>query len=317
MDIDLVDAVRLANTNRQRRKRLLECEQELDRRAAEDNAALRKARQRLYDEALVPFREVYQRLQHVELVELAVVERPTVGDKAGTEPRQPRKVTVPPAVRVLAGGALLFAVPLVVGHAAKAGPYLAVRTFASASTGRAIKTLHGAAARNATEAWFGRGPIGAGGGGRAAGKGLLDKIEATSASLTREVIAKWQAQALEDSQQKKARDLERREAETRMRQEEAPALHERSKDMQRVLQDLRSELVGRLPSFTTLVEACDDFARYNSRQRAEVAAAVDLDGLAVMVMNCPITDADERLTEESGRVVADAEARLQAMEAES
>ncbi|MFD6181469.1 hypothetical protein [Streptomyces goshikiensis] len=313
MDIDLVDAVRLANTNRQKRKRLLECEQELDRRAAEDNAALRKARQRLYDEALVPFREVYQRLQHVELAELAVVERPTVGDKAGTEPRQPRKITVPPAVRVLAGGALLFAVPLVVGHAAKAVPYHAVRTFASASTGRAIKTLHGAAARNATEAWFGR----AGGGGRAAGKGLLDKIEATSASLTREVIAKWQAQALEDSQQKKARDLDRREAETRMRQEEAPALHERSTDMQRVLQDLRSELVRRLPSFTTLVEACDDFARYNSRQRAEVAAAVDLDGLAVTVMNCPITDADERLTEESGRVVADAEARLRVMETES
>lgn len=38
-----------------------------------------------------------------------------------------------------------------------------------------------------------------------------------------------------------------------MRQDEAPALHERSKDMQRVLQDLRSELVRRLPSFTTLV----------------------------------------------------------------
>lgn len=315
MDIDLIDAVRLANTNRQGRKRLLECERELDRRAAEDNAALRKTRQMIYDEALVPFRDVYQRLQHVELVELAVVERPTAGDKTGTEPRQPRKITVPPAVRVLAGGALLFAVPLVVGHAAKAGPYRAVRTFASASTGRAIKTLHGAAARNATEAWFGRGPIGAGGGGRAAGKMLLDKFETTSASLTRQVIAKWQAQALEDSQQKKARDLEWREAETRMRQEEALALHERSKDMQRVLQDLRSELVRRLPSFTTLVEACDDFARYGSHQRAEVAAMVDLDGLAVRVMNCPITDADGRLTEESGRVVA--EARLRAMEAES
>lgn len=102
-----------------------------------------------------------------------------------------------------------------------------------------------------------------------------------------------------------------------MRQDEAPALHERSRDMQRVLQDLRSELVRRLPSFTTLVEACDDFARYDSRQRAEVVAMVDLDGLAARVMNCPITDADGRLTEESGRAVADAEARLRAMETES
>ncbi|WP_282090226.1 hypothetical protein [Streptomyces tendae] len=317
MAIDLVDAVRFVNTNRQRRKRLLECERELDRRAAEDNAALQGARLTLYDEALVPFRDVYQRLQHVELVELTVVERPTVGDTASIEPRQPHKITAPPAVRVLAGGVLVFAVPLVVGHAAKASAYSAVRTFASASTARAIKTLDGAAARNATEAWLGRGPIGAGGGGRAAGRRLLDKIETASASLTRDIATKWQAQALDDSQQKKARALERREAEARVRQEEAPARYERGKDMQRVLGDLRSEMVRRLPSFTTLVEACDDFARYDSRQRAEVAAMADLDGLAVRVMDCPITDADGRLTEESRRVVADAEARLRAMEAES
>ncbi|MEU9214311.1 hypothetical protein AB0D27_42165 [Streptomyces sp. NPDC048415] len=276
-----------------------------------------QARQTLYDEALVPFRDVYQRLKHVDLVELAAVEMPTVGDEVGIEPRRPRKIAVPPAVRVLAGGALLVAVPLVVGHAAKAGPYRAVQTFCSASTGRAIKTLHGAAARNAVEAWFGRGPIAAGGGGRAAGKRMLDKIETDSANLTQKVIAKWQIQALEDSRQKKTRDLDRRETKTKMRQDEAPALHERSKDMQRVLQDLRSELVRRLPSFTTLVEACDDFTQYDSRQRAEVAAMVDLDGLAVMVMNCPIIDADGRMTEESGRVVADAEASLQARETES
>ncbi|MEV7189832.1 hypothetical protein [Kitasatospora sp. NPDC093102] len=87
--------------------------------------------------------------------------------------------------------------------------------------------------------------------------------------------------------------------------------------MQLLLQNLRAEMVRRLPSFTTLVDTCDDFARYDSRRRAEVAAMVDLDGLAVRVMNCPITDADGRLTEESGRVVADAETRLREMEAES
>ncbi|MFD4231365.1 hypothetical protein [Streptomyces sp. NPDC058545] len=314
MAIDVVDAVRLVKTNRQRHKRLLECEDELDQRATEDNAALQEARQTLYDEALDPLRDVYQRLKHVNPVELAAVERPTVGERVGIEPRQPRKIAVRHAVRVLAGGALLVAVPLVVGHAAKAGPYRAVQTFGSASTGRAIKTLHGAAARNATEAWFGRGPIAAGGGGRAAGKGMLDKIETASANLTWEAITKWQSQALKDSQQKKARDLDLREMKTTMRQDEEPALHERSKEMQRVLQDLRFALVRRLPSFTTLVEVCDDFARYDSRQRAEVAAMVDLYGLAVKVMFC---DADGRLSEESGRVVADAAAGLRAMETES
>ncbi|MGW2077120.1 hypothetical protein ACWCOW_09380 [Streptomyces sp. NPDC001939] len=317
MAIDVVDAVRLVKTNRQRRKRLLECEDELDQRATKENAVLQKARQTLYDEALVPLRDVYQRLKHVNPVELAAVERPTVGDRAGIAPRQPRKIAVRPAVRVLAGIALQVAVPLAVGHAAKAGSYRAVQTFCSASTGRAIKTLHGAAARNAAEAWFARGAIAAGGGGRAAGKRMLGTIETTSANLTWEVIAKWRIQSLEDRQQKEAQGLERRETKTKMRQDEASALYERSMDMQRVLQEIRSELVRRLPSFTRLVDACDDFARYDSRQRAEVTAMVDLGGLAARVMDCPITDADGRMTEESGRVVTDAVAGLRAMDTES
>ncbi|MFD5063837.1 MULTISPECIES: hypothetical protein [unclassified Streptomyces] len=304
-------------TNRRRRKRLLECqEEELDQRDAKENAAMQKARQALYDEALVPLRDGFQCLKHVDPIELAAIERPTVDGEVGIEARRPRKGAVPAAVGVVVGGVLLgVAGPPVVGHVFKAGAYRAVRTFGSASTGRAIKRLHGAAARNATEAWFGR--VAAGGGGMAAGKGVLSTIETTSANLSREVIVKCQIQMLRDGQQKKARDLERRERKMSEKQDAAPALYERSKDMQRVLQDLRSELVRRLPSFTTLVETCDDFARYDSRRRAEVAAMVELNGLAVMVMNCPITDADGRMTEESGRVVADAESRLRAMETES
>lgn len=41
---------------------------------------------------------------------------------------------------------------------------------------------------------------------------------------------------------------------------------------------------------------------------------MELDGLAVRVMKCPITDAEGRMTEEAGRAVADAETRLRAME---
>ncbi|MFG2918269.1 hypothetical protein ACGF0D_35955 [Kitasatospora sp. NPDC048298] len=315
MAIDVVDSVRLVNTNRQRHKRLLEREEELDRRAARDNAAVQEARRRLHDEALVPFRDVFHRLKQIDPVEPATIERLAVGGEAGVEPPRLRRITVPPVVVLLAGGALQVVVPLVVGHAVKAGSYGAVRAFGSASTGTAIRTLYGAAERNAVEAWFGR--VVAGGGGKAAGQRVLTEIGKTSADLTREVVARLQSQAFEDARRRKARDLDRREAKARTRQDEAPALYERGKDMQFVLQNLRAELVRRLPSFTALVEECDDFARYDSRRRAEVAAMLDLDGLAVRVMNCPITDADGRLTEESGRVVADAEARLRALEAES
>lgn len=314
--IDVVGTVRLVNTNRQRHKRLLADEEELDRRLAGEDAAVQEARQRLHDEALVPFRDVFQRLRHIDPAEVAAIEGPTAGDEAGVGPRRPRRITVPPAVRRLAGGALVVVVPLVVGHAARAGSWHAVRIFGSASTGTANRTLHGAAARNAIEAWFAGGSIATGGGGRVAGRAVLAKIQKTSTDLMGEVAMSLHTQVLENSRRNTVRDLERREARTRARQDEAPALHERGKDMRLVLGNLRAELERRLPSFTALVEECDDFARYDPRRRAEVAALIDLDGLAVRVVNCPITDADGQLTEESGRVVADAEARLRALEAE-
>ncbi|MEW2621551.1 hypothetical protein [Streptomyces sp. NPDC048106] len=318
MAIDIAETVRLrlAKTNRQRDKRLLDCQEKLDRRASEENAALRKARQTLYDEALVPVRDAFQRLRHVDVIEVDPVERPAVDGEAVVGPRQPRKIVVPTAVKVLAGGALLVAVPLVVGHVVPEGAYRLVRNFGSASNGRAIKTLHGAAARSATFARFGRGSIATGGGGEAAGRKALSELGKTSAALTQTALVKGQLHMLSDGRREKARDLERREKELGERQDAAPALYERGEDMRRVLQDLRSELVRRLPSLTTLVETCDDFTRYDSRQRAEVAATAELYGLAVTVMTCPITATEGRITEESGRVVAAAEARLRMMETE-
>lgn len=307
MAIAVVDAARLAKTSQRRYKRLLECQEELQ-----------KARRTLYEEALVPFLEAFQRLQHVDLVGPATIEMSALGGGVSLELRRLRNRSVMAAVGVLAertffiaGGTLACALA---GYGAQAGAYRAAKTFASASTGRPISKLYGAAARNATEAWWGRGPIAAGGGGRAAGKRVLSGIGTASANLSRVVGVEWYSSRAHRGQQQMALDLEQAEAEMSTVINAASALCERGKDLQRVLQDLEFMLVGRLPSFAALVEACDDFARYDSRGRAEVAAMVDLADLAVLVMNCPVIDADGRLTEASGRVVADAEARLRAMQ---
>ncbi|MGW0971364.1 hypothetical protein [Streptomyces sp. NPDC002516] len=86
--------------------------------------------------------------------------------------------------------------------------------------------------------------------------------------------------------------------------------------MRHILQGLQFTLLRRLQSFTSVVEACDDFTQYDPPRRAEVAEMVDLASLAVMVMSCPITDAEGRLTEGSRRVIAYAEARLQSLNTE-
>jgi hypothetical protein len=307
MAIAVVDAARLAKTSQRRYKHLLECQEELQ-----------KARQTLYDEALVPFLDVFQRLQHVDLAGPTAIEMSALGGGVGIELRRLRNRSVMAAAGVLvertlfiAGGTLACALA---GYGAEAGAYRAARTFASASTGKPISKLYGAAARNATEAWWGRGPIAAGGGGRAAGKRVLSGIGTASANLSRAVGVEWYSTKANRGQPQMARDLEQAEAEMSTAIDAASALCEHGKDLQRLLRDLEFMLVGRLPSFTVLVEAGDDFARYDSRGRAKVAAMVDLADLAVLVMNCPVVDADGRPSEASARVVADTEARLRTMQ---
>jgi len=61
------------------------------------------------------------------------------------------------------------------------GTWALVTTFGAASTGTAIASLSGAAATNATLAWFGGGAIAAGGGGMAAGTAVIGGIVAIPA----------------------------------------------------------------------------------------------------------------------------------------
>lgn len=68
------------------------------------------------------------------------------------------------------------------------GAYSAAMTLASASTGTAISTLSGAAATNATLAWFGGGSLAAGGAGMAGGAAVLGGVVAGPALLVMGII---------------------------------------------------------------------------------------------------------------------------------
>lgn len=70
-----------------------------------------------------------------------------------------------------------------IGGLAALGSWTLVSLFGAASTGTAISTLSGAAAYNATLAWFGGGAIAAGGGGMAAGAMTLIDITGISILL--------------------------------------------------------------------------------------------------------------------------------------
>ncbi len=112
---------------------------------------------------------------------------------------------------ILAGGASALGS----GAATAAAAYGLVTTLASASTGTAIATLSGAAAKSATLAWLGGGTLAAGGGGVAAGTVVLGGFVVGPAIL---VIGLWglkQAGDVENQVEKGIAELDIDEAEKR------------------------------------------------------------------------------------------------------
>jgi DNA repair exonuclease SbcCD ATPase subunit len=79
------------------------------------------------------------------------------------------------------------------GVSSALGAWALVSTFGTASTGTAIASLSGAAATNATLAWFGGGAMAFGGGGMAAGAAVLGGIVAIPALALTGIFSHMQA----------------------------------------------------------------------------------------------------------------------------
>jgi hypothetical protein len=311
----VVDTVRLTTANRHRFKGLRESWEKFDQGAAAENCARWNARQALCDEGLVPVRHALGRLRHLDLAELTEIEMPNDDlGQMGAELRRMRASVLPTVAGVVVSGALVVVSGHLASEGAGAGAKYVVRAFGSSSNGKPLRLLHGAAADSALMAWFGGGSKASGGGGIAAGLRTLSNLKATAGSVAQRSVAVSRSAEFRRQQQRRARRLAGWEGQMREAQDAAPALHELSADMRRVLQHLHAALASRLPAFVALVEACDDFGQYDCDQRAQVAAMAAIAELAVRVLNCPITAADGRMNELTGVVVADVEAQLLAME---
>ncbi len=96
----------------------------------------------------------------------------------------------------------------VAGVSTAAGVYGLVGTLGTASTGTAIGTLSGAAAKSATLAWLGGGPIAAGGGGMAAGGMVLGGIVVGPAVLVAGFFASSKAEKVETEVTEKIAEMD-------------------------------------------------------------------------------------------------------------
>ncbi|MEU9887615.1 hypothetical protein [Sphaerisporangium sp. NPDC051011] len=302
MVVSMVKSIRQAARNQSTQEVLARRFAAMEVRANAEREGQEIARRRVYDEALVPFSEVFSRLKNVDLAELADIGDLVEADLPDVELRE---------VRLNAVGAMGA---LVGGVAAGAGigalAYTAVGAFAAASTGTAISTLSGAAATSATLAWLGGGSLAAGGGGVAAGTMVLTGIVALPIVVSLAGFVEWRGRKALSQQDEVQAELAKVAAELDRVEVSADEVCARSRAIRHLLDDARAALVERVPALRRLLEEEDDYTRLTQAERTQVGTMVSLATTVVAVMSARIADDEGQVTDLSERVVTDARARL-------
>lgn len=183
------------------------------------------------------------------------------------------------------------------------GAYGAAQTFACASTGTAIAALHGAAATNATLAFFGGGSLAAGGLGMAGGVMVLGGLVAGPALLVMGLITGAKSQEKVDqalaNQAQAAEIMEALNAAS----DQCSAIRRRTYLFYNLLAHLDTYFFPLVWQLEDIIETeGTDYRTYSPEAKKAVMAAASNAGSIKAVLDTPIlTDAGE-LTEESKQI---------------
>jgi hypothetical protein len=201
-----------------------------------------------------------------------------------------------------------FAASLAEGSAAGAvggaltafGAYSAAATFASASTGTAISTLSGAAASNATLAFFGGGSLATGGLGMAGGMAVLGGLVAGPALLVMGVITGAMAgKNLENAKANAAQATEICE-QLENGAVQCMAIRRRTQMFYNILARLDAHFYPLIYQMEDVIQREGyDYSTYTPESKRIVAATASMAVTIKSVLDTPLLTEDGSLTEDS------------------
>ena len=184
------------------------------------------------------------------------------------------------------------------------GAYGAAQTFAAASTGTAIASLSGAAATNATLAFFGGGSLAAGGLGMAGGMMVLGGLVAGPALLVMGLITGAKSQEkLDQALINKAQAEEIMEA-LHVASDQCSAIRRRAYLFYSLLAHLDTYLLPLVWQMEDIIaKEGTDYRTYSPEYKKVIMAAASNAGSVKEVLDVPILTDDGSLTEQSGEIV--------------
>lgn len=185
------------------------------------------------------------------------------------------------------------------------GAYSAATTLATASTGTAIASLSGAAATNATLAWFGGGSLAAGGLGMAGGAAVLGGLVAAPALAVMGCIISAKASKNKDEAYSNLAKAREYKEEMKTLRTLCDGIRDRADMFTQLLKELRSEFVPLNNQLARIVSLSGtDFSRYSREEKNTVAASLAMAQAVKAVLDTPILSQDGKLTSESGKIIA-------------
>lgn len=184
------------------------------------------------------------------------------------------------------------------------GAYGAAQTFAAASTGTAIASLSGAAATNATLAFFGGGSLAAGGLGMAGGMMVLGGLVAGPALLVMGLITGAKSQEkLDQALINKAQAEEIMEA-LHTASDQCSAIRRRAYLFYSLLAHLDTYLLPLVWQMEDIIaKEGTDYRTYSPESKKVIMAAASNAGSVKAVLDVPILTDDGSLTEQSEEIV--------------
>ena len=192
------------------------------------------------------------------------------------------------------------------------GAYGAVQTFAAASTGTAIASLSGAAASNATLAFFGGGSLATGGLGMAGGTAVLGGLVAGPALLVVGLVASNAAsKELEKAKANKA-EAEELVAQLRAGALQCEAIRRRTYLFHNLLARLDARFMPLVYAMEEIVKnEGDDYRLYSPESKKAIASCASMAVTIKTVLDTPLLTDDGLLTGESETVAATATKALE------
>ena len=208
----------------------------------------------------------------------------------------------------VAGGAAAGAVG---GALTALGAYGAAMTFASASTGTAIASLSGAAATNATLAFFGGGSLAAGGLGMAGGMAVLGGLVAGPALMVMGFITGAKSQEkLENALSNKAQAEEIVES-LNAAAAQCSAIRRRTYMFYNLLAHLDSYFLPQIWEMQDIIKNEGvDYRTYKQESKKAIAAAASTACTIKSVLDTPILTEEGELTESSKKISMEISERI-------